>query len=37
MAIYATFKSGQLVPPKIRLFIDSFREQMKGPPPDIAR
>ena len=36
MAIYATFKSGRLVPPKIRLFIDYFREQMKGPPPDIT-
>lgn len=31
MGIYATFKSGRLVPPKIRLFIDYFREQMKGP------
>lgn len=37
MGIYATFKSGRLVPPKIRLFIDYFREQMKGPLPDIAR
>ena len=29
MVIYATYKSGRLVPPKIRLFIDYFREQMK--------
>jgi DNA-binding transcriptional LysR family regulator len=35
MVIYATFKSGRLVPPKIRLFIDYFREQMKGPLPKI--
>lgn len=37
MGIYATFKSGRLVPPKIRLFIDYFREQMKGPLPRITR
>lgn len=36
MGIYATFKSGRLVPPKIRLFIDYFREQMKGPLPRIT-
>jgi DNA-binding transcriptional LysR family regulator len=36
MVIYATFKSGRLVPPKIRLFIDYFREQMKGPLPKIT-
>jgi DNA-binding transcriptional LysR family regulator len=30
MQIYATYKSGPLTPPKIRLFIDFLREQMKA-------
>lgn len=30
MPIYAAFKSGRLVPPKIRLFVDYFRERMKA-------